>query len=123
MSTAIGEIAEKLRYSEPLAELRNAFSSGATRSIEWRRNQLGRLEALVQENITKLSDALHQDLGKCASESWITDLGLSLSSIRSARKKLRAWTSPERVRNPIGLMPAKSFVISEPLGVVLIIAP
>lgn len=120
---AVGEIAATSRYSGPLADLRSAFSTGVTRSIEWRRNQLRRLETLVRENTAELSDALHQDLGKCASESWITDLGLSLSSIRSTRKKLGAWTAPERVPNPIGLVPAKSFVTSEPLGVVLIIAP
>ena len=120
---AVSEIAATSRYSGLLADLRKAFSTGVTRSIEWRHNQLGRLEALIQENTGELTDALHLDLGKCASESWITDLGLSLSSIRSTRKKLRAWTTPERVGNPIGLVPAKSFVVSEPLGVVLIIAP
>lgn len=123
MSTAVSEIPATSRYSGLLADLRNAFSSGVTRPLEWRRQQLRALEALIQENEKELSDALHQDLGKCASESWITDLGLALSSSRSMRKHLRAWTAPEPVPNPIALFPAKSFIVREPLGVVLIISP
>ena len=91
MSTAVSEIPATSRYSGLLADLRKAFSSGITRPLEWRRQQLRRLEALIQENEKELSEALHRDLGKCASESWITDLGLALSSSRSMRKHLRAW--------------------------------
>ena len=123
MSTALSQFSVTSGYSGLLAELRAAFSTGITRPLAWRRDQLRRLEALIQENTAELSGALHQDLGKCSSESWITDLGLALSSARSTRKKLGSWIEPERVRNPIALVPAQSFVIREPLGVVLIISP
>jgi len=122
MST-VSELSAISRYSALLADLRKAFSAGVTRPLEWRRDQLRGLEALIQENKKELSDALHQDLGKCASESWITDLGLALSAARSMRKHLRDWAAPEPVPNPVALLPAKSFLIREPLGVVLIIAP
>lgn len=123
MSTAVSEIPATSRCSGLLADLRNSFSAGITRPLGWRKQQLRRLEALIQENRQELSDALYQDLGKCASESWITDLGLALSSSRSMQKHLRAWVTPEHVPNPIALFPAKSFIVREPLGVVLIIAP
>jgi len=123
MSTAVSEIPAASRYSGLLPDLRKAFSSGITRPIDWRRDQLRRLEALIQQNEKELTDALRQDLGKCTSESWITDLGLALSSSRSMRKHLRDWMAPERVPNPIALVPARSFIVREPFGVVLIISP
>jgi len=123
MSTAVGQFSANSGYSGLLAELRTAFSTGITRPLAWRLDQLRRLEALIQENTAELSDALHHDLGKCPSESWITDLGLALSSAQSTRKRLRSWMAPERVPNPVALVPARSFVMREPLGVVLIISP
>lgn len=123
MSASVGELSATSRYSGTVTHLRVAFSAGVTRPLPWRREQLRRLEALIEENARELSSALHEDLGKCSSESWITDLGLTLSSVRSMRKKLVRWTSPERAGSPIALAPAQSFVVREPLGVVLIIAP
>jgi aldehyde dehydrogenase (NAD+) len=123
MSAVAGQFSATSGYPGLLAELRAAFSTGITRPLAWRRDQLSRLEVLIQENTAELSGALHKDLGKCSSESWLTDLGLALSSVRSAQKKLGSWMAPERVRNPIALVPARSFVIREPLGVVLIISP
>ena len=123
MSAAVGELSATSRYSALLANLRNAFLVGTSRSLEWRRDQLRRVEGLIKDNSAELTDALRQDLGKCASESWITDLGPALASVRFMRKQLRAWMAPEPVSNPIALMPAQSFIIREPLGVVLIISP
>ena len=38
-------------------------------------------------------------------------------------KNLKRWAKPTKVKTPIFLMPAKSFIISEPYGTVLIIGP
>ena len=43
--------------------------------------------------------------------------------VKLTLKKLAKWTRPERVATPIHLRPAKSRIVREPLGVVLIIAP
>jgi aldehyde dehydrogenase (NAD+) len=43
--------------------------------------------------------------------------------VRLALKKLAKWTRPERVATPIHLRPARSRIVREPLGVVLIIGP
>ena len=123
MSMVVSQLSGASAYAGVVAELRAAFLRGLSRPLAWRREQLGGLEALIQENSAELYGALQKDLGKCSSESWITDLGLALSSVRSIRKKLGTWTAPERVPNPIALVPAQSFLIREPLGVVLIISP
>ncbi|PYY01866.1 MAG: aldehyde dehydrogenase family protein [Acidobacteria bacterium] len=123
MSTAVRELPATSSFPDMIAQVRASFSARVTRPLAWRREQLKRLEGLIEENTSELNDALRQDLGKCGSESWVTDLGLVRSAARSARKKLTRWSAPERVSNPVGLMPAKSFVMREPLGVILIIAP
>jgi hypothetical protein len=38
-------------------------------------------------------------------------------------KNLKKWNKPQRVHTPLVTMPAKSQLIPEPLGVVLVIAP
>ena len=108
-------------YSELMATLRSSFAAGFTRDHGWRHSQLHRLETLLGENQSVLVDALRADLGKCASEAWLSDLGLTVSSIRFARKNLRKWIGPRSVRTPITLFPAHSQIIREPVGVVLVI--
>ncbi|HWC18032.1 MAG TPA: hypothetical protein VG498_13515, partial [Terriglobales bacterium] len=111
MSTSASEFrsATPAGYQELVSGLRTSFATGMTHAADWRRSQLDRLEALVRENQTALAEALHSDLGKCASEAWLTDIGLTLSSIKFARKNLRKWMSPEPVRSPITLFPARSW--------------
>lgn len=58
-------------------DLRAYFHTGATKSIEWRKEQLRQLRKLVLENEQLLSEACRDDLGKPAFESWFTGLYLS----------------------------------------------
>ena len=81
MSMVVSQLSAASAYSGVVAELRAAFLRGVSRPLAWRRDQLGGLEALIQENSAELYDALQKDLGKCSSESWITDIGLALSPI------------------------------------------
>jgi aldehyde dehydrogenase (NAD+) len=106
-----------------VARLRAGFDAGRTRPAAWRREQLGRLAALVTENRDALVAALQADLHKPAIEAWTTDLSFVLSEVRLARSKLHAWMKPERVATPLRLQPAKSWIAREPVGVVLVIAP
>jgi acyl-CoA reductase-like NAD-dependent aldehyde dehydrogenase len=47
-----------------LAELRQTFRSGRTRSVAWRKNQLRALLDLIRDKEDLIFEALHQDLGK-----------------------------------------------------------
>jgi aldehyde dehydrogenase (NAD+) len=101
--------------------LRDAFDAGRTRPLEWRREQLERLLALCDDHGQELVEALQADLRKPELEAWAADVGSVRSEAKRAIKNLKKWTKPERV----GGMPllGRSFVIREPLGVVLIISP
>ena len=89
MSTAVRELPATSSFPDMIAQVRASFSARVTRPLAWRREQLKRLEGLIEENTSELNDALRQDLGKCGSESWVTDLGLVRSAARSARKRRR----------------------------------
>jgi len=103
--------------------LRAAFETGHTQPLEWRRSQLEALERMLGERGDALVEALRADLGKPVLEAWATDVGAVRQEAALARKRLARWTRPEKVPTPLNLRPARSRIVSEPLGVVLIIAP
>ena len=53
----------------------------------------------------------------------MTETGLILSSLSYMLKHLDSWTKRKLVPTPIAQMPAVSFVIREPYGNVLVMAP
>ncbi len=106
-----------------LNKLRKYFESGATQSYSFRKKQLEKLKDAILKYEKDLYKALHDDLKKSPEESWVTELGLVLSDIRMAMKNLRQWMEPERVPTNLMNLPSSSYVMKEPMGVALIIAP
>jgi len=98
------------------------FKTGSTKSLSWRLSQLDALEHFLMEREQDILDALHADLHKPPMEAFASEIGVPISEIRLARKKLAAWMKPERVRTPLLAMLGRSYIYREPLGVTLIIA-
>ena len=59
---------------ETVARLRKTFASGRTRSVEWRKQQLKALGAMITENEAAVAAALEQDLGRNSFEAWLADI-------------------------------------------------
>ncbi len=106
-----------------VARTREAYNADTTRPLSWRRTQLQRIIDMLEENESEFIDALKADLGKPMVEGFITDLAFVTSEIKLMLKNLTKWNSTERVPTPLVAMPAKSFLMPEPLGVVCVIAP
>lgn len=106
-----------------LANMRRFFDSGATRSRDFRKEQLKKLQAAVQQAELPLQQALYADLKKNPEESWITETGFLLNEIRDQLKHLRNRMSAETVSTNLLNIPSQSYIVPEPLGVILIIAP
>lgn len=70
-----------------------------------------------------MTEALYTDLGKNKVEAYATEIGITLKSIKNARKELKNWTKTKNVDTPLYLFPTKSYIKKEPYGTVLIIAP
>lgn len=106
-----------------VAAQRRLFRSGATRALEFRRDQLERLGKLVRDNEALVHEALAADLGKPQFEAFASETGFVASEVRYALERLEEWMEPERVGTPLTFFPATSSIRYEPMGVALIIAP
>ena len=102
---------------------REYFLSNETKSIDFRLKQLKKLKHAVEKYSDDIYDALWRDLHKCKEEVFLTEINIVLNEINNHIKNLKKWAKPKKVKTPVYLMPSKSFVMYEPYGVTLIIAP
>lgn len=107
--------------AELVTELHHTFSTGRTKEVNWRKNQLLKLKLLLTENESAFMKALHQDLHKSEQEAWTAEIGFLLSDIDHTLKHLACWVKPRKVSTPLFVQPGKSYLLPEPLGTVLII--
>ncbi len=106
---------------DQLSSLRIFYDSGATRPYRFRKKQLQQLRRSLLYHEQALHQALYTDLKKSPEESWVTETGFVLSEISTALKGLERWVQPQKFRTNLVNLPSTSFVLREPLGVVLII--
>ncbi len=106
-----------------LEKLKIFFESGATKSLAFRKTQLQKLRDAVIKYEQEIYEALYKDLHKSKEECYVTENGFFLAEINNAIKKTSSWIKPKSVGTNLLNFPSKSFVINEPLGVVLIISP
>jgi aldehyde dehydrogenase (NAD+) len=106
-----------------VARLRATFTSGRTRPVEWRKEQLRALEAMLSTREADLLDALATDLGKSRTEGYATEVGFVKNDVHYALTHLDKWLKPERVHAPMATQPSRAWIQRDPLGVALVIAP
>ncbi len=99
------------------------FTEHITREIPFRLCALDRLQEGIRKYEPELTEALQNDLGKSAFESYASEIGLILREIKSAKKHLAGWSKEKKCPTPLFMAGSKSFVHPEPYGVALIIAP
>ena len=108
---------------QKLDEMRNYFNSGATKSFVFRKEQLQKFRNAVLQHEEALYDALYADLKKSKEEAWVTETGFFIAEINDAIRNLKSWMKPAKVKTNLLNMPSSSYVMSEPLGVVMVIGP
>ena len=109
---------------ENLISIQRAFFyNGEQRTVEFRKKQLENLAYSIKKYEKEILKALNLDLGKSEFEGYTNEVGIVLSSIRYMLKNIDEWVKPTEVKTPLSLQPAKSFIVREPYGVTLIIAP
>lgn len=99
------------------------FNTQQTKDISFRKDQLKKLNKAIKSYESDILEALYTDLGKNKVEVYATEIGITLKSIKNARKELKNWTKTKNVDTPLYLFPTKSYIKKEPYGTVLIIAP
>lgn len=111
-------------YIEEMVKKQRAyFAEGRTLKVEQRIEALNRLEQGILNCEQDLYTALKKDLGKSRAESYMCEVGLTLSELRFVRKHVRKWSREKRVLTPLAQFHAKSFTVQEPYGVVLVMSP
>ncbi|XP_042466730.1 aldehyde dehydrogenase family 3 member H1-like isoform X1 [Zingiber officinale] len=108
--------------AELIAELRRGFASGRTRSYAWRAEQLKGIARMIEEKEAEIMTALHDDLAKPHLESFLHEISMAKASCTFALKEMKQWMKPEKVPTSITTFPSSAEIISEPLGIVLIIS-
>ncbi|MFZ3589864.1 aldehyde dehydrogenase [Bacillus sp. DJP31] len=111
---SISKIVERQRIS---------FYKGSTRDLDRRITQLKQLREAVIQYEDLIMDSLKKDLNKSNLEAYTTEIGMLLKEISLVTSKLKGWAKPKRSQTALTHVGSTSYVIPEPYGVVLIIAP
>ena len=100
------------------------FNTDATKSYEWRVEQLDRMARMLNENKEALYDAVSRDF-KTALEEKVFEVAAPLAVIESTKSQLQEWMKPSPAAVPKALAASghTARVIREPYGVTLIIGP
>ncbi len=100
------------------------FDSDATKTYEWRIDQLTRLENLLNENRESLQEAMSSDF-KTASQEKVFEVDAPLGTAAFAKADLKEWMKPIDVVVPKALAASghTAKVYREPYGVTLVIGP
>lgn len=104
-------------------EQNSFFLKGNTRSYSFRIQQLKTLLKAVKKYENEIIQALNQDFGKSAFESYFSEIGITYADIKHTIKHLKKWMREEHYASPIALFPSFSKVVHEPHGKCYIIAP
>lgn len=114
---------ENYTLPQLVAVQRAFFNQGKTRSLESRLEALKTLKAAILAFEPELAEALHKDLGKSQMEVITTEIGITLLEINKALAQTQRWMRRETVATNWLNPGAKSYIVKEPYGCSLIIAP
>ncbi len=106
-----------------LNRVRNYYHTGASKKPAFRKQQLLNLKSTLLKYENEIYAALYEDLKKSPEECWVTEIGLLLSEINYVLNNLDKWIRPQKVKTNLLNFPSSSFILNEPMGVVLIISP
>ena len=111
------------KIDEILKKQRKFFNTGKTKNIKYRLEHLKKLKKSILENEEEIKKALKLDLNKSESESYMTEIGMTLSELSYDIRHVKSWCKNKRVGTPLAHFPSRSFILKEPYGVTLILSP
>lgn len=94
-----------------------------THDIETRKNSLKNLLSNVIKYEDEIIKALYNDFKKPAFEAVATETSYIISDLKNTIANIDSYSKPQKVKFNLLNFPSKDYIISEPYGQVLIIAP
>lgn len=92
-------------------------------NIETRRRSLQKLLANVMKYEDLIIKALYDDFKKPAFETIATETAYIISDLKDTIANIHEYSKPQRVKFNLTNFPSRDYIVSEPYGNVLIIAP
>jgi aldehyde dehydrogenase (NAD+) len=105
-----------------IQQQKSFFNSSSTKEVNLRIETLKKLKLILKENEEKLYTAIYTDFKKSQFETYLTELSLIYNELNNAIRNLKKWSKKKRVNTNLANLPAKSYIIPEPLGTVLVIS-
>lgn len=114
---------EQAQIIQAVNNQKTFFSSNATKDIDFRIQQLKKLRDSLIKYQPQILEALWKDLHKSSQEAYLTEMSIVFNELDYHIRNLKKWAKPQRVATPLFMQPSSSKIITEPLGVSLIVAP
>lgn len=92
-------------------------------STAQRKKKLRALKKAIMDKREQIREALYADFKKPYSETDLTEIYPTTSEIKHALSEISNWMKPQKVDTPISYAGSSSFIMYEPKGVCLIVAP
>ncbi|MEO2045014.1 MAG: aldehyde dehydrogenase family protein [Pirellulales bacterium] len=109
--------------NELIEKQRIFFATGETQSFDFRSRMLGTLRHAIRAFEAEIFTALDQDLKKSQADASASEIGYCLAEITYALKHLKGWMKPQHIRSTWLFPLSKARIVSEPLGLSLILSP
>jgi len=97
------------------------FASGKTKILGYRKEQLIKLRTVLIQNEKLLIDSIHSDFNKGSFDAYVTEFAMIFHEIEQALRNMERWAAPKKTKTNVPNQPGRSFIMSEPLGSVLVI--
>ena len=104
-------------------EQKRFFAEGNTLDVKTRIFYLKKLKEQIKNHESEIADCLQEDLGKSAQESYMCEIGLTLSELSYQLSHIRRFTKRQRKKTPLANFASVSFQAPSPYGVVLVMSP
>lgn len=99
------------------------FKSGVTKDIKYRKKTLIKIRDWIKANENEIMDALKADLNKHEVESYMCEIGLTLSELNYQLRHMKSFARKKYTLTPLAQFYGTSFKYYEPYGVVLVMSP
>ena len=110
-----------MNISDIINKQREFFETQKTKDLEFRKQQLRKLQHVLQTNEEALLKAIYDDFGKSKFDTIATELGLIHNDIKYYIRNIRKLSKPKCVSTTIANIPGTSKIHYDPLGVCLVI--
>lgn len=99
------------------------FLTGATLPVSFRMEALKKLKNVIASNQDAICEAIRKDLGKSSFESYMCEVGLTLSELSYMIRHTHRFAKEKTVWTPLAQFASRSYKKPSPYGVTLIMSP